>query len=61
MFKVFLAYIGVLILEVWAYTIYRNSPLVQPSYLSTLLLLSQLGMTWAGLFWPHLLHVLHLH
>jgi Domain of unknown function (DUF4337) len=26
-----------------------------------LLMLGGIGMTWAGLFWPHLLHLLHLH
>jgi hypothetical protein len=31
------------------------------AWLSGVLLLAGLGMTWAGLFWPHLLHLLHLH
>jgi hypothetical protein len=31
------------------------------AWLSGLLLVGGIGMTWAGLFWPHLLHVLHLH
>jgi len=31
------------------------------AWASGLLLLGGIGMTWAGLFWPHLLHVLHLH
>ena len=31
------------------------------AWASGLLMLMGIGMTWAGLFWPHLLHVLHLH
>jgi len=31
------------------------------AWASGLLMLAGIGMTWAGLFWPHLLHVLHLH
>ena len=31
------------------------------AWVSGLLMLMGIGMTWAGLFWPHLLHVLHLH
>lgn len=31
------------------------------AWLSGLLLFAGIGMTWAGLFWPHLLHMLHLH
>ena len=31
------------------------------AWLSGLLMITGIGMTWAGLFWPHLLHVLHLH
>jgi uncharacterized protein DUF4337 len=31
------------------------------AWVSGLLLAMGIGMTWAGLFWPHLLHVLHLH
>jgi hypothetical protein len=31
------------------------------AWLSGLLMLAGIGMTWAGLFWPHLLHLLHLH
>ena len=31
------------------------------AWMSGLLLAMGIGMTWAGLFWPHLLHVLHLH
>jgi hypothetical protein len=31
------------------------------AWASGLLMLAGIGMTWAGLFWPHLLHFLHLH
>jgi Domain of unknown function (DUF4337) len=31
------------------------------AWVSGLLMLAGIGMTWAGLFWPHLLHYLHLH
>jgi hypothetical protein len=31
------------------------------AWVSGLLMAMGIGMTWAGLFWPHLLHVLHLH
>jgi hypothetical protein len=31
------------------------------AWVSGLLMLMGIGMTWAGLFWPHLLHYLHLH
>jgi len=31
------------------------------AWVSGLLMLAGIGMTWAGAFWPHLLHVLHLH
>jgi hypothetical protein len=31
------------------------------AWLSGLLMLAGIGMTWAGLFWPHVLHLLHLH
>ena len=31
------------------------------AWISGLLMLMGIGMTWAGLFWPHLLHLLHLH
>ena len=31
------------------------------AWASGLLMLAGIGMTWAGLFWPHLLHALHLH
>jgi len=31
------------------------------AWVSGLLMLMGIGMTWAGLFWPHLLHLLHLH
>ena len=31
------------------------------AWASGLLMAMGIGMTWAGLFWPHLLHVLHLH
>jgi hypothetical protein len=31
------------------------------AWVSGLLMLMGIGMTWAGLVWPHLLHVLHLH
>jgi hypothetical protein len=31
------------------------------AWLSGVLMLGGIGMTWAGLFWPHLLHLLHLH
>ena len=31
------------------------------AWVSGLLLAMGIGMTWAGLFWPHVLHALHLH
>jgi hypothetical protein len=31
------------------------------AWASGLLMLAGIVMTWAGAFWPHLLHVLHLH
>ena len=31
------------------------------AWVSGLLMLAGIGMTWEGAFWPHLLHVLHLH
>ena len=31
------------------------------AWVSGLLMLMGVGMTWAGLFWPHVLHALHLH
>lgn len=31
------------------------------AWVSGLLMAMGIGMTWAGLFWPHVLHLLHLH
>jgi hypothetical protein len=47
--KVLLALIVSLALELWAFSIYRNSPLSKPAHFHTIVLLIQLVMCWSGL------------